>query len=129
MGTILRKSGWFKQLLLMTAILAGMIGMPQRTSAENVQENVQRQEAETIINQATVTWQNFMQDPDLSGFRTQIKEAKGVLIFPRLLKGAFLFGLEGGNGVLFVRDEKTGTWSEPAYYEISSASFGVQAGV
>ena len=45
------------------------------------------------------------------------------------MKGAFLFGVEGGNGVLFVRDEKTGSWSEPAFYEISSASFGVQAGV
>ena len=125
------KSGWFKHLLLMTTALAGImvIGVPQRTSAENVQENVHRQEAESIINQATVTWQNFMQDPDLSGFRGTLKEAKGVLIFPRLFKGAFLFGVEGGNGVLFVRDEKTGSWSEPAYYEISSASFGVQAGV
>lgn len=39
-----------------------------------------------------------------------------------------MFGVEGGNGVLLVRDEKTGTWSEPAFYELSSASFGLQAG-
>jgi len=131
MGTISRKSGCFKQLLLMTTALAGImvIDMPPPTSAENVQENVQRQEAETIMTQATMTWQNFMQDPDLSSFRSHVKDAKGILIFPRLFKGAFLFGVEGGNGVLFVRDEKTGSWSEPAYYEISSASFGVQAGV
>ena len=53
----------------------------------------------------------------------------GVLIVPRLLKGAFLFGLEGGNGVFLVRDEKTDTWSEPAFYETSTASFGLQVGV
>jgi SH3 domain-containing YSC84-like protein 1 len=59
--------------------------------------------------------------------------ARGVdlseTIFPKLRKGAFVFGIEGGNGVLLVRDEKTSSWSEPAFYEISSASFGVQVGV
>jgi lipid-binding SYLF domain-containing protein len=69
-----------------------------------------------------------MRDPDLSGFREHVKEVKGVLIVPALLKGAFMFGVEGGNGVLLVRDEKTGTWSEPAFYELSSVSFGLQAG-
>ena len=44
------------------------------------------------------------------------------------MKGAFIVGWEGGNGVLFARDEKTGSWSEPAFYEISSASFGLQVG-
>ncbi len=103
--------------------------MPQRTAAENVQEKVQEQEAEALIDQATLTWHNFMQDPDLSGFRAHLKSVQGVLIFPRLMKGAFVVGMEGGNGVLFARDEKTGSWSEPAFYEISSASFGLQAGV
>ena len=58
-----------------------------------------------------------------------MKEAQGVVIFPKLTKGAFVFGLEGGNGVLIVRDGKTGSWSAPAFYEISAASFGVQAGM
>ncbi len=131
MGTISRRNGRYRNLLLMAAALAWVmvIGGPPRAVAENVQDSVQRQEAESIINQATVTWQNFMQDPDLSGFRTHVKDAKGVVIFPKLFKGAFLFGVEGGNGILFVRDEKTGNWSEPAFYEISSASFGIQAGV
>ena len=101
-----------------------MIGLPQRTAAETVQVRVQEQEAEAIVNQATSTWHNFMQDPDLSGFRAQLGRVKGVLIFPRLMKGAFVVGSEGGNGVLFARDEQTGKWSEPAFYEISSASFG-----
>jgi lipid-binding SYLF domain-containing protein len=114
----------------MVAVLTGimMIGTPQRsTAAENVQENVY--EAEKIINQATLTWQHFMQDPDLSRFRTELKEGQGVVIFPNLTKGAFVFGIEGGKGVLFARDGKTGSWSAPVFYEISSASFGLQAGV
>ena len=111
--------------LLMTAVLIGSMvtGMPHSGSAEDGKE------AELILNQALETWQNFVQDPDNSGFRTHVKNVKGVLIVPRLLKGAFLFGLEGGNGVFLVRDEKTDTWSEPAFYETSTASFGLQAGV
>ena len=67
MGTISKRPDGYKHLLLMAAVLTGimMIGMPQRTAAENVQENLQVQEAETIITQAASTWQNFMQDPDL----------------------------------------------------------------
>lgn len=129
MGTIMNRNDWSGRLLLIAAVVtAGILTvMPQRTAAENVQENVY--EAEGIINQATLTWQNFMQDPDLSGFRTNVKGAQGVLIFPKLMKGAFVFGIEGGNGVLLVRNEKSGNWSAPAFYEISSASFGLQAGV
>ena len=96
--------------------------LPLSRSAEDVKETDQ------ILNQASTTWQNFMQDPEMSGFRDHVKHAKGVLIIPRLLKGAFLLGVEGGNGVLFVRDDNTEVWSEPAFYETSTASFGLQAG-
>ena len=131
METISKRNDWYKRLLVILAVVMGMImiSMPQRTAAENVQEKVQEQEAEAIINQATLAWHNFMHDPDLSGFRAHLKKVQGVLIFPRLMKGAFVVGVEGGNGVLFAPDEKTGSWSEPAFYEISSASFGLQAGV
>ena len=96
--------------------------LPLSRSAEDVKETDQ------ILNQASTTWQNFMQDPEMSGFRDHVKQARGVLIIPRLLKGAFLLGVEGGNGVLFVRDDNTEVWSEPAFYETSTASFGLQAG-
>src|SRR6185295_18925436 len=131
METILKKSNWYRRLLFTTAVVIGilMIGMPQRTAAENLQEKAQEGEAMAIINHATSTWQNFMQDPDMSGFRTHVKGGQGVLIFPRLMKGAFVLGAEGGNGVLLVRNSKTGSWSEPVFYEISSASFGLQAGM
>jgi len=126
-----KRNGWDKRQPVILAVVMGimMMSMPHRIAAENVQERVQEQEAEAIINQATLTWQNFMHDPDLSGFRAHLKRLQGVLIFPKLMKGAFVVGMEGGNGILFVRDKKTGSWSEPAFYEISSASFGLQVGV
>src|SRR3954466_2679470 len=130
MGTISLGRDRYKCLLLIALFLAGMMMiMSQQTLAETVQEKLQDQEAKTIINHALSTWQNFMQDPDMSGFRAYVKEGYGVLIFPRLMKGAFVLGAEGGNGLLLVRHDGTGSWSEPVFYEISSASFGLQAGM
>jgi len=85
-------------------------------------------EAKEIIDQAEVTLKNFLNDPDMKWFASHLQESKGVYIIPRLTKGSFVFGVEGGNGVVLARDEKAGTWSEPVFYEASAASFGLQAG-
>jgi lipid-binding SYLF domain-containing protein len=50
-------------------------------------------------------------------------EAKGILIFPRILKAGFIVGAQGGDGVL-QKDGKT-----VAYYRNVAASYGLQAGV
>ena len=85
-------------------------------------------DAKHIVSQAETTLKNFMNDPDMKWFGSHLQEAKGVYIVPKLTKGAFIFGVEGGNGVLLARDEKSGAWSEPVFYETSAASFGLQAG-
>ena len=51
------------------------------------------------------------------------EKAKAVLVFPSILKAGLIIGGQGGNGALFV-DGKT-----VAYYNISAASYGLQAGV
>jgi lipid-binding SYLF domain-containing protein len=85
-------------------------------------------DAKNIINQAEATLKNFMNDPDMKWFGSHLQEAKGVYIVPKLTKGAFIFGVEGGNGVVLAREDKSGGWSEPVFYETSAASFGLQAG-
>jgi lipid-binding SYLF domain-containing protein len=54
-------------------------------------------------------------------------QARAVFIVPKLLKGGFIVGGEGGNGVLMVRNR--GGWSAPGFYAIGAASFGLQAGL
>ena len=85
-------------------------------------------DAKKIVDQAEATLKNFMGDPDMKWFAGHLKDAKGVLIVPKLAKGAFIFGVEGGNGVMLARDEKGNAWSEPVFYETSAVSFGLQAG-
>jgi lipid-binding SYLF domain-containing protein len=49
--------------------------------------------------------------------------AAGILVFPRIVKAGFIFGAQGGKGVLRTGDRSRG------YYTIAAASFGLQAGV
>jgi len=56
-----------------------------------------------------------------------LKNAHGVMIFPRVIKASLIFGGEGGSGVLMSRDER-GTWSAPAFYSLGAGSAGFQLG-
>jgi lipid-binding SYLF domain-containing protein len=56
-----------------------------------------------------------------------MRQAKAVFIVPKLIKGGFFVGGEGGNGVLMV--QRRGGWSAPAFFAIGAASFGLQAGL
>jgi len=52
------------------------------------------------------------------------RRASGILVFPKIVSGAFIVGAQGGNGALFKQDG-----SVKAYYESAGASYGLQAGV
>jgi len=86
-------------------------------------------EQQVIVDKAVVTVNNFMADPDMAWLRSHIKNAQGVLIVPALVRAGFVFGGSGGRGVLLVRDNATGKWSEPAFYTVGSVSFGLQIGI
>ncbi len=51
------------------------------------------------------------------------RKAIGILVFPKIVKAGFIFGGQGGKGVLTIRNKVH------QYYSIAAASFGLQAGV
>ncbi|MBP1749461.1 MAG: twin-arginine translocation pathway signal [Deltaproteobacteria bacterium] len=51
------------------------------------------------------------------------EKAKGILVFPSILKAGFIVGGQGGNGALLKNGQTVG------YYNTAAASFGLQAGV
>ena len=93
-----------------------------RERARHSRESIQ------AVEKARFTLDSFMSDSNMGAFRDLLKDAKGVLIVPQMLKGAFVVGASGGNGVLLVRDEKTGRWTGPAFYTLGGGSFGLQIG-
>jgi lipid-binding SYLF domain-containing protein len=87
-----------------------------------------RMDARVIVYKARITFESFMRDKNYAWLHENLKNAKGVLIFPRILKAGFILGGSGGTGVLVVKDSKTGDWSQPAFYTLGSVSFGFQIG-
>ncbi len=84
--------------------------------------------AEEIVTKAQLTVQGMTKDDGIGEFvRRHLKNAKGVMVVPQMLKGALGFGAEGGSGVLLVRNAK-GNWSYPAFYTLGGVSFGLQIG-
>jgi len=82
-----------------------------------------------LVDKAEVTFANFATDGKRgAGIRALTPRAKAVLIFPQVLRAAFLFGAAGGNGVLVVHPEQKQSWIGPAFYTMGEVSFGFQAG-
>ena len=86
-------------------------------------------EQQDLVNAAETTFTNFVRDPDMSWLQQHIGIARGVLISPQIVKAGFIFGGSGGRGVLFVRNDQTGRWEGPAFYNLATASVGFQAGI
>ena len=85
-------------------------------------------DARQLVERAKLTLESFMQVRETEGFRSLVKNAKGVFIAPMVLRGAFVFGLSGGSGVFLARDSKSGAWAGPAFYAVGEVSFGFQIG-
>lgn len=85
-------------------------------------------DAQALVDKARITFQAFMNDKNYEYLHNNLKNVKGLLIYPQVLKAGFIFGGSGGTGVLVVRDAKTKDWSQPAFYTIGAASVGFQIG-
>jgi len=87
------------------------------------------QDARQLVEKARLTLESFQGDPQMeTGLREIVRKAKGVMVYPQILRGAFLFGGAGGSGVFLARSKDGDVWSGPAFYTIGQASFGLQAG-
>ena len=59
---------------------------------------------------------------------TMLNDASGVAIFPNMIKGGFILGVNYGKGVLHIRNQD-GSWSPPVMVTMGGGSIGFQAGV
>lgn len=123
MFTAIRQKFMFKRfLLLMLGCVMTVFAGPALVWAQGASEE------DNLVDKARFTLENFLADPDMQWFRDHMKDARGVLIVPQFIKGAFFIGGSGGSGVLVARDENTNEWSYPAFFTLGGASFGLQFG-
>jgi SH3 domain-containing YSC84-like protein 1 len=106
-------------LLMLTALVA----VPRPAVADDAQD------AKHLVEKSRLTFEAFVADKDMGPpLKSLLKRAKGVLIYPQILRAAFIFGASGGSGTFLVHDATAGAWGGPAFYTIGEASFGLQAG-
>jgi lipid-binding SYLF domain-containing protein len=110
-----------KSRLLMAALFAGSIV----ASAVSLPARAATGEQETV-DHALGTLQDLRGDKEFGNARQLVHQARAVLIAPRIFKAGFFVGGEGGQAVLMVRGARG--WSDPAFYTVASASFGLQIG-
>jgi lipid-binding SYLF domain-containing protein len=108
---------YFTGLAMALALAASAASFPAQAASDRVQ----------LLRDADTTVTNLKHDPSFDQARAMIQNARAVYIVPKLVKGGFIFGAEGGDGVLLVR--KGHGWSEPKFYGMGSASFGLQIGL
>lgn len=111
-----------RRLIVILTIITIIVAIVTPVNAE---EPVKQQ---LLVDQARITFKSFMIDKNMAWFREHMNKAKGFLIIPDLLQGAWFIGGSGGRGVLVVKNKTTGDWSQPAFYTIGSLSFGIQFG-
>lgn len=121
----MRIKGFLIRSVFSAGSVALALSMLAATAAAAGDEYSRQQE---LVDKARLTFEKFAADP-MKGWRpSEAKNVKALFIVPQLLKGAFGLGAGGGSGVLLVRDEATGEWSQPAFYTLGALSFGLQVG-
>jgi lipid-binding SYLF domain-containing protein len=109
------------RLFAMTALaVIGLIFGASSARAASDQQN--------LVDEARITLDHLKNDQSFGNAKELLNHARAVLIVPNLVKAGFFFGGEGGSGVMLARSAG-GTWTNPAFYTLASASFGLQIGI
>jgi len=109
--------------LLMATLIAAPVMFTPTVRADDTTKDEDR------IRNAGQVVKEIMNIPDNIP-QSLIDKADCVIVFPSVLKAAFIVGASYGRGVMTCRrgDEFNGPWSAPSMMALEGASFGFQAG-
>jgi len=84
---------------------------------------------ETRIEDALKVLEEMSAQEDCGTMSDLLARAKGVAIFPSVVKAGLMLGARHGKGVVLKRDSATGQWYGPSFVEMTGLSYGLQIGV
>ena len=84
--------------------------------------------AQQLLSTSADVLMRFRAHPKLKKFNHELENAAALIIMPTVIKAGFFAGGETGNGVLLKRNSNS-SWSQPAYFTLAAASFGLQFGI
>ncbi|HTX53499.1 MAG TPA: hypothetical protein VMD08_08810, partial [Candidatus Baltobacteraceae bacterium] len=96
--------------LSLMLLLAAVAWAPSHALADDAQD------ARQLVEKARLTLQAFTADKEMGPpLKRLLRRATGVLIYPQVLRAAFLVGASGGSGALVVHEAQTKQWAGPAF--------------
>ncbi|WP_312834203.1 YSC84-related protein [Comamonas sp.] len=102
------------------AVVAGALSMAACTVTKPETSNAPRADETSVDARANAALERLYQTAP--GSKDLVARSKGVLVFPSVIGGSFVIGVEHGRGVLRVANRSD------SYYSTTGASIGWQAG-
>ncbi|HEY9826063.1 MAG TPA: lipid-binding SYLF domain-containing protein [Stenomitos sp.] len=84
-------------------------------------------DAERKIEKAVDVFEQIMTDPNSRIPRGLLEQSQAIAIIPDVFRAGFFLGGTRGSGVMVVRDPG-GSWSNPAFINLTAGSIGLQFG-
>jgi len=106
--------------VIAAAVAAGAMSMVACTTTKPDTTSAQRADSTTLRTRVASTLDRLYQTAP--GSREMVQRAKGVLVFPSVIGGSFVIGVEHGRGELLIGGNVRGE------YTTTAASIGWQAG-
>lgn len=110
------------KIFVFVFVVLGLLSFNANVSA---QESELRKARERV-DDASKVMREIMRTDDRAIPKDILEKAKAVVVFPGVVKGAFIVGGQGGKGVVVTRTGST--WSAPAFLNMGGASIGFQIG-
>lgn len=115
----MRKNHWKLVSVLVLALLAGAFVFDAPTLAASPKGRIQ---------DAVKVLREMAAQKDAETMGDLLKEAKGVAIFPSVVKAGLVLGGQYGEGLVLRRDPASKRWYGPTFSTIAGASWGLQVG-
>lgn len=119
----MRRPCFFPSLFLLAALGAAVPALP----AAAQQLTYGEAEVQTVVG-ANNALNQFFQIEIESMPPAMLQKAEGIAIFPNMIKGGFILGVNYGKGVLSIRNPDR-SWTAPVLVTMGGGSLGFQAGV
>lgn len=81
-----------------------------------------------LVDESGLVLGEIQQMPDQAIPEDLLRSCEAICIFPNTISAGFVFGGKYGQGIIMVRNDRTGEWSPPAAFTIAGGSFGWQIG-
>src|SRR3989442_9424349 len=107
--------------MLSSLVALALIALPL-SAAKDIKETERLENCGTVLKEIMDIPDNIPED--------LIDKAECIIVFPSVIKAAFVFGASYGRGAMTCRtgEHFTGPWSAPAMMALEGGSFGLQLG-